>query len=466
MTPPEAKSNLIFVSHKSADKNLAQSIVALLKGYMDNVRFFVSEDIEKGEEWRANIETALKDADFLLLVYTDATYDWSWCLYEAILFDEIVRRPNPEHRKLYCIHFPGSPAPDPLQKLQTIAATNDDIGTWLANFYQATNQSSAFRSLEATAAKLGEVLRASRPKQYAINYLRPSIRVRPAWPKGNQQTPNWLNLATIPANLPLELSDVSTDDISASELGFTQAPGSMNIIDFLERLDTEGSQAERGWVVRFLESLQAALEGRMADQNVVFFRSVRGNVLRPIIESITRSQDGLECTCRVVFVDAFSVPPASNPSQLQLLANGLRLAVRTRLEVLDRYRGKMAKERLRLTGSSDPVEELGKLHPLGGRVLETLRTIVLEAEMQGSRLDAAPAFLFEGEDQVRYEEMRETFKSMFAELERVTEAEDQQRDGTYAGTEKILDTLLDLNKDYLRIAAPRFISFLNARIGS
>jgi hypothetical protein len=240
----------------------------------------------------------------------------------------------------------------------------------------------------------------------------------------------------------------------------------MNIIDFLERLDTEGSQAERGWVVRFLESLQAALEGRMADQNVVFFRSVRGNVLRPIIESITRSQDGLECTCRVVFVDAFSVPPASNPSQLQLLANGLRLAVRTRLEVLDRYRGKMAKERLRLTGSSDPVEELGKLHPLGGRVLETLRTIVLEAEMQGSRLDAAPAFLFEGEAQVRYEEMRETFKSMFAELERVTEAEDQQRDGTYAGTEKILDTLLDLNKDYLRIAAPRFISFLNARIGS
>ena len=92
MSPPEAKSNLIFVSHKSADKNLAQSIVTLLKGYMDNVSFFVSEDIEKGEEWRANIETALKDADFLLLVYTDATYDWSWCLYEAILFDEIDTR--------------------------------------------------------------------------------------------------------------------------------------------------------------------------------------------------------------------------------------------------------------------------------------------------------------------------------------------------------------------------------------
>jgi TIR domain len=466
MSTPEAKPKLIFVSHKSTDKNLASSIVTLLKSYMDNVRFFLSEEIEKGDEWRANIETTLKDADFLLLVYTDASYDWSWCLYEAILFDEVVRRPDPEHRKLYCIHFPGSPPPDPLQKLQTITATNDDIGTWLANFYQATNQSSAFRSLEAAAAKLGEVLREGRPKQYKINYLRPSIRVHPAWLRGDQHSPDWLNLATIPPNLPLELSDVTTDDISASQLGFNQTPGTMNIVDFLERLDTEGSQAERGWITRFLESLQATLEGRMADQNVVFFRSVRGNVLRPIIESITRSQDGLECTCRVVFVDAFSVPPASNPSQLQLLANGLRLAVRMRLEVLDRYRGKMARERLRLSGSNDPVEELGKFHPLGSRVLETLRTIVLEAEMQGSRLEADPPTLFEGEDQVRYEEIREVFKTNFAELERVTETEDQQREGTYTGTEKILDSLLELNKDYLRFAAPRFMSLLNARVGS
>src|SRR5262252_43451 len=138
MTPSEARTNLIFVSHKSTDKNLAQSIVTLLKSTMDNVRFFLSENIEKGDEWRTAIATALKDTDFLLLVYTDATQDWSWCLYEAILFEEIVRRPDPAHRKLYCIHLPGSPPPDPLQNLQTIAATNDDIATWLANFYQAT----------------------------------------------------------------------------------------------------------------------------------------------------------------------------------------------------------------------------------------------------------------------------------------------------------------------------------------
>jgi hypothetical protein len=464
--PSTTPSNLIFVSHKSTDGDLAKDIVKLLRSQMNNVEFFMSEEIEKGDEWRAKIETALEQAAVLLLVYTDATYDWSWCLYEALLFDELVRRRDPENRKLYCIHFPGSPPAGPLQNFQTIAATNNDIVSWLASFYQATKQPAAsFGGLEGTASKIGQRLAESRPKEYATNNLRPSIRIQPAWPKGDDQhRPNWIQLAAIPPNLPLELSDVNADDISASQLGFNQTPGTMKIVPFLKRLDTEGSDVERGWITRFLESLQATLEGRMTDQNVVFFRSARGNILRPIIESITRSQDGLECTCRVVFVDAFSAPPTSNPSQLQLLANGLRLAVRTRLEVLDRYRGKMAQERLRLTRSRDPAEELGKLHPLGGRVLEILRTIVLEAEMQGSHMDANAVALFDREDQIRYERIRESFKSMFAELPRVTQEEDQQRGGKYRETEKLLDALFEMNKDYIRIAAPRFLGFLNARI--
>jgi hypothetical protein len=149
---------LIFISHKSDDIPLVRSIVEILKSEMDNVRFFLSEEIEKGDVWRTQIEEKLKEASCLLLIYTDASYDWSWCLYETILYDELVSNPDPENHKLYCIHYPGSPPPDPLQKLQTIKSTNDDISKWLANFYKSTGQSNAFRSLEATSFKVGDVL--------------------------------------------------------------------------------------------------------------------------------------------------------------------------------------------------------------------------------------------------------------------------------------------------------------------
>ncbi len=145
MSTSEALPQLIFVSHKSNDIKLVQSIVKILKSEMDNVEFFLSEEIEKGDVWRNEVINKLKEATCFLLVYTDSSFDWSWCLYEAILFDELVSSRDPENRKLYCIHYLGTPPPDPLQKLQTIASSNDDISKWLASFYKTTKQNSAFR---------------------------------------------------------------------------------------------------------------------------------------------------------------------------------------------------------------------------------------------------------------------------------------------------------------------------------
>lgn len=256
---------------------------------------------------------------------------------------------------------------------------------------------------------------------------------------------------------------VEADVSSASQLGFGLKPDRMNIVDFLKRLDTEGSDVDRPWVSQFLQSLQATLEGRIADQNVVFFWSVSGRILRPIIDSITRSANGLDCSCKVVFVDAFSAPPAKNPSPLQLLANGLRLAVRTRIEVLDPYKGKLARERLRIARSTDPADELGKRNPVGGRMLEILRTIVLEAKMQGTDVEQSPPILFDAEAQLQYEEIRTSFSSMLRELKRVVPDEDRDPGKMYIGTEKLLNELDRLNKNYIKLAGPKFLETINSR---
>src|SRR5262249_47022380 len=141
-------------------------------------------------------------------------------------------------------------------------------------------------------------------------------------------------------------------------------------------------------------------------------------------------------------------------------------AVRTRLEVLDKYRGVMAQESLRLAQSEDPAESLKKLHGLGGRILEIIRTIFLEAEIQGYRLDLPPPNLFDDDTkQATYERIRGGFKSWLIKFQAATEEEDNEPEGRYIQTERLLDELHDLNREEITIVAPTFLSMLETSIG-
>jgi hypothetical protein len=329
----------------------------------------------------------------MLLLYLDPDQDWGWCLYEAGLFS--AHRSRDGERPLFCIQYPGARSPDPLSDIQTTSATLDGMKTFLETFYLTTKQTNpdTWANSDVVASRLVSLLENAKPKKYDTPNLRPSVLLYPAWAAAGR--PDWRALK-VPKNLPLEQSEVVIENQkSVFLLGFNADPQKMKVVDFLTRLDTHGSEVKRPWMIKFLESLQSTLEGRMTEQHVVYFRSIMGNILRPIIESVKTSDDGSECVCRVVFVDAFAPPSPSNPSRMQLLANGLRLAVRTRLEVLDKYRGLVAQESSRLARSDDPAEALGKLHPLGGRILESIRTIILEAELQGSKLEAPAANLFQ-----------------------------------------------------------------------
>ena len=449
----------IFVSHKSNSAKITSDIIETLKSGMSDVDFFLSENITKGDNWRTDVVKAINSAECMLLLYLDPDQDWGWCLFEAGLFSS--HRSRVGERPLYCIQYPGARPPDPLSDIQTTSATLDDMKKFLKSFYNATDQmdSKTWANLDATASRLVGLLEQCKPKEYETTNLRPSVLLYPAWAATSR--PDWRPVK-VPRGLPLDRSEVVIENQkSVFLLGFDVDPQKMNVVDFLTRLDTDGSDVRRPWVEKFLESLQSTLEGRMTEQHVVYFRSVTGNILRPIIEAVKRSDDGAECVCRVVFVDAFAPPSSSNPSRLQLLANGLRLAVRTRLEVLDKYRGTMAEESSRLAQSEDPAEALGKLHPLGGRILESIRTIVLEAELQGSKLDAAPPNLFDDDvEQATYEKIRGQFKSWLTNFQHVTMKEDSEPEGKYAQTELLLDEFYDMNGKYIAIAAPNFLKML------
>ena len=447
----------VFVSHKSSNAKLANDIIETLQLGTMGVEFFLSEKVPPGENWRADIVRQLKSADCMLLLYLDPDQDWGWCLFEAGLFS--AHRSREGERPLFCIQYPGAQPPDPLSDIQTTSATLDGMKTFLEAFYLTTKQTTpeTWANSDLIASRLVSLLENAKPKKYDTTNLRPSVLLYPAWAAADQ--PDWRPLK-VPKNLPLERSQVVIENQkSVFLLGFNTDPQKMNVVDFLTRLDTDGSEVKRPWMVKFLESLQSTLEGRMTEQHVVYFRSMMGNILRPIIESVKTSDDGSECVCRVVFVDAFAPPSPSNPSRMQLLANGLRLAVRMRLEVLDKYRGAMARERARLVQSKDPAEALSKLHPLGARVLEIIRTIVLEAELQGSNLNAPPANLFNNDaEQAAYEKTRDRFRSWLEDFYDVTTREDKESEGKYIHTEQLLDELCAMTQKYIAIAAPNFLS--------
>jgi hypothetical protein len=82
-----AEKFTIFLSHKKCDENCAKDLRAILRkpcgGKLD---IKLMEEIPKGKEWREWIKENLAVADMLLLLYTEPTLDWNWCLFEAGIF--------------------------------------------------------------------------------------------------------------------------------------------------------------------------------------------------------------------------------------------------------------------------------------------------------------------------------------------------------------------------------------------
>ena len=103
--------------------------------------FIISENIEKGKDWRQEIADALNHANFLVLVFTDPNENWGWCLYELGFFDALSQVSKPSGKLIWCLHHASTPPPSPLAGLQAITATkNDDVEKWLKQLFKDTGQ--------------------------------------------------------------------------------------------------------------------------------------------------------------------------------------------------------------------------------------------------------------------------------------------------------------------------------------
>lgn len=70
----------IFISHRSEYADLVKALKAVIQETAQGqINVFISEDIPKGDDWRAELEKSLQEAENLFLIYGAPYEDWSWC---------------------------------------------------------------------------------------------------------------------------------------------------------------------------------------------------------------------------------------------------------------------------------------------------------------------------------------------------------------------------------------------------
>jgi TIR domain len=130
MTRLQQDTFKVFVSHKSADRDLANLVAdELRKLAPDVIDCWVSgQELTAGMDWDREIKKQLAHTHLLVLLFTTPEHTWDWCLFEVGLF---VRFEADEVCAVACLFDPKGSPPAPLHQVQCVKATADEIAKQL-----------------------------------------------------------------------------------------------------------------------------------------------------------------------------------------------------------------------------------------------------------------------------------------------------------------------------------------------
>jgi TIR domain-containing protein len=163
----------IFFSHQHQDEPVTNDIISILRTHTDNLKCFISEDIEKGANWRKAITEHLTSSSFLVLVFTDPEENWGWCLYETGFFDALSQTPSElQARRIYCLHNPKTTPPSQIADLQSVPATVKDVSQWLEELFNITKTRKEFRErIPELSSQICQLFLAPRKSIYSPNSI-------------------------------------------------------------------------------------------------------------------------------------------------------------------------------------------------------------------------------------------------------------------------------------------------------
>jgi TIR domain len=142
----------IFISHKHEDHALAVATHEALESLSSAIECFVSGvDIAAGADWNREIRSHLARSHLLVLLFTQPTQTWDWCLYETGLF---TRFEHDDVTAVVCLFSPELGGPRPLANLQGVEARTETVTRFLTTLCKETWQVSDDWRLGAVAPRV------------------------------------------------------------------------------------------------------------------------------------------------------------------------------------------------------------------------------------------------------------------------------------------------------------------------
>jgi hypothetical protein len=124
----------IFISHKHDDHDFAVKLAMSLDGLSARISCFVSgANLAAGSDWNAEIRSQLLASHLLILLFTEPSKNWDWCLYEAGLFTSLG-----EEHSVVCMYRAQGESPRPLSALQGVPVEPIAVQRFLSQLCEET----------------------------------------------------------------------------------------------------------------------------------------------------------------------------------------------------------------------------------------------------------------------------------------------------------------------------------------
>lgn len=372
------------------------------------------------------------ETNLLLLLFTDASLNWGWCLYEAGLFDRL----DDEHRRrIICLHSRSANPPDPLKNLQSFDAEPSRLKTFLEQLFigkellgiatpLAAWLSRAPAELDLLAEGLSELID-KRPKEmeYFNDYL--SITV---------QDPSLLGENFIPPDARVEARE-ETFAI------FKKQGGTWSWKDI--EMQARKNQDQR-WLNELASAMYTACKGNIPAPIHAVFQSLRdAKMYGPILHRMDKMPDG-SFVFNIILNEEVSWQLEEVPTPLCSLLTSLMMATRFKYELLEKYIDKVGNGY-----NATPFESLVK------EISQVVGRIESEAESRGllERHNLIDCF---SDDNIR-DEIRSMYDTWYIVRAKLMEGVDKNdRDAIH----NCLQKLAEINRRFLEVASWRYYEIM------